>query len=387
MNYSVEYSTENEMTELDEARNIVANAIEIKHITGAQWDKEIISFDGVCQEQLYVFSKNRWGSVICEPVLFLKNKKIVGGALVLVQLLPFQLGSIAVIKWGPLLKDHSNENSKEIYASCIETLLLEYDINRKMMVSILPRASSEKENFEFDYLLKRGFGKGGELRFPSRYFVNLRLSDEEIKSSFAQKWRYHLNKSLKADLTFERADATRMNEFENLYEQMNERKKFADHSAYDDTIKAMMDIKDDVLRPELFLVKEHGKTVAGAIIFKTGKTATYMYGATSKEALKSRAGYFIHWHVVRWLRDNTKADYYDLGGTDGFLGLHQFKKGMVGTKGVIAPVPAVMNYSSNVFPFLVGHFAFFARDSILRFKSFLSKFKSDLAQPNQKRVK
>ena len=33
-------------------------------------DAEIASFDGVCQEQLYVFARSRWPAVKQEPVLF-----------------------------------------------------------------------------------------------------------------------------------------------------------------------------------------------------------------------------------------------------------------------------------------------------------------------------
>ncbi len=359
----------------------------LEHINGESWDKIISSFDGACQEQLYIFAKNRWPKVGLEPVLFFENGEVVGGALVLVQALPLNLASLAILKWGPLLKDHTRFDKKEIYDACVETLLKEYDVKRKMMVSILARAALQEVNNEFEYLLERGFKKGSQLRFPNRYFVNLRQNDEELLASFAQKWRYHLKKSFKADLHFEQASCDRIEEFKLLYNQMSGRKKFPDHSAFEDTIDALMAIIDDGLRPELFFVRHKKEIVSGAVIFKTGDTAVYLYGATSDKALGLRAGYFIHYHIIRWLRDNTKAKYYDLGGTDGFQGLHQFKKGMVGTKGVIALVPPVANYSSKFMPLLFGRFAFFTRDLILSIKHFLSSFRSDIAKPDQKRDK
>jgi hypothetical protein len=116
------------------------------------------------------------------------------------------------------------------------------------------------------------------------------------------------------------------------------------------------------LRPELFFVRHKGELVAGAIIFKAGDMAVYLYGATNDQALPLRAGYFLHWHIIRWLRDNTEASWYDLGGTEGNQGLHQFKKGMVGEAGFIAPVPPVANYSSHLLPTLTGNLAFGARE-------------------------
>ena len=91
-------------------------------------------------------------------------------------------------------------------------------------------------------------------------------------------------------------------------------------------------------------MRKNGEVVAGAVIFTAGRTAAYLYGATNDDALPLRAGYFMQWNIIRWLRDNTRAEFYDLGGTDGFQGLHQFKKGLVGTEGLITPVPPICNY-------------------------------------------
>ena len=363
----------------------ILSKLSIKHISGEQWDKEIACFDGVVQEQLYVFSKNRWPSVNCEAVLFYAGDEIIGGALVLVQGLPLKLGSIAVVKWGPILKSHNKEMKDINYSKCVAALLEEYDKKRRMMISILPRAEYGENNSEYEHLRSIGFSKGSQLRFPNRYFINLELDGEAQLNSLNQKWRYHLRKSEKAGLVFEHVFAEQMPEFSSLYTKMNERKKFVDHSAYDDTIDVLMNIKDKELCPELFFVRKGEEIIAGAIIFKSGECAVYLYGATSQSALKLRAGYFLHWHIIKWLSDNTKAKYYDLGGTDGYQGLHQFKKGMVGSKGIIAPVPAVMNYSSYFLPFLMGRAAFFARDMLIQLKHVISSFRGDISKPDQAR--
>ena len=243
----------------------------------------------------------------------------------------------------------------------IDALVAEYAVKRRLMLSVLPRASLSPFNAEYDHLVHRGFSRGSELGYPNRYIVNLRLSDAEQKKSFLQKWRYHLNKSEKAGLSFEYADASRLPEFSALYEKMLDRKKFADHSAYE-TVPALMAMSNDRLRPELFFVRHLGEVIAGAIIFKAGDRAVYLYGATNDRALPLRAGYFMHWNIIRWLRDNTPAKWYDLGGTDGFQGLHQFKKGMVGEAGVIQPVPPVANYAAHWWPRFAGTSAFVGRD-------------------------
>ncbi len=370
---------------LRSAGAVAGHSVNIEHVSGEVWDETIATFDGVCQEQLYTFAKNRWPGVTCEPVLFVEDGEVVGGVLTMVQHLPLKVGAIAVSKWGPIFKDGKRADFESVYAAVIEALIEEYHDRRGMMISVLPRAAWADTNIEFDYLQARGFRRGAQLKFPDRYVVNLRLDDEAQRKSFAQKWRYHLNKSMKAELEFEYAGPERIGEFNALYEAMTDRKKFADHSAYDDTIHPLMEMENDTLRPELFFVRHKGEIVAGAVIFKAGDTAVYLYGATNAEALPLRAGYFMHWHIIRWLRDNTKATWYDLGGTDGFQGLHQFKKGMVGDEGVISPVPPVLNYASRFLPFLTGTLAFAARDIIAETRHRIEKLRPDAARPDQER--
>jgi lipid II:glycine glycyltransferase (peptidoglycan interpeptide bridge formation enzyme) len=348
------------------------------------WDRTIAQFDEVCQEQLHVFAKSRWPHVQHEPMLFWRGGEVVGGSLMMIQPLPLKTGALAVAKWGPMLANADHPDKLDIYREMIDALVEEYAVKRKLMLSVLPRASLSAFNAESDHLAHRGFANGSELLYPNRYIVNLRLSDAEQRKSFLQKWRYHLNKSEKAGLSFEHGPAERLPEFAALYERMLDRKRFADHSAYE-TVPALMAMENETLRPELFFVRHLGEVIAGAIIFKAGDRAVYLYGATNDKALPLRAGYFMHWNIIRWLRDNTPAKWYDLGGTDGFQGLHQFKKGMVGEAGVIQPVPPVANYASHWWPRLMGNVAFRGRDLAQRVLQQLDWMRSAHAKPDQKR--
>jgi hypothetical protein len=360
------------------------NAVTTQIVTPQLWDRTIAQFDEVCQEQLYSFAKTRWPGVQHEPMLFWRGGEVVGGSLMMIQPFPLKLGALAISKWGPMLAKTDHPQGLEIYQGMVDALVAEYAVKRKLMLSILPRASLSPFNAEYDQLVHRGFSPGSELGFPNRYIVNLRLSDAEQRKSFAQKWRYHLNKSEKAGLSFEYAPASRMGEFDALYEKMLDRKKFADHSAYE-TLPALMAMDNDTLRPELFFVRHLDEVIAGAVIFKAGDRAVYLYGATNDRALPLRAGYFMHWNIIRWLRDNTPARWYDLGGTDGFHGLHQFKKGMVGEAGVIQPVPRVANYASHWWPRFIGNSAFTARDTAQKLLREIDWLRKDRAKPDQKR--
>ncbi|MEO5806936.1 GNAT family N-acetyltransferase [Devosia sp.] len=358
--------------------------LDVATVSGVEWDRLVGTFDEACQEQLYTFAISRWPSVKHEPLVFSHKGEIVGGSLMMIQPLPLGIGGIAVSKWGPMLKHGGRADAPMIYRGMIDALISEYADGRGLMLSVLPRASLTAVNAESQHLQVRGFKMGSTLLFPSRYIVNLRLSDAEQRKSLHQKWRYHLNKSEKVGLSFEHAGPERIGEFHALYTAMTDRKQFPDHSAYE-TVEPLMAM-DASLRPELFFVRHEGEVIAGAIIFKIGDRAVYLYGATNDKALPLRAGYFMHWEIIRWLRDNTPAGWYDLGGTDGFQGLHQFKKGMVGEAGVIQPVPSVANYASRPLAYLAGTGAFAARDAMHQVRRFIDGLRSTKAKPDQIRA-
>jgi hypothetical protein len=358
-----------------------APSLTVERAPHGLWDSSVASFDEISQEQTYAFANRRWPSLDHEPLLFRRDREIVGGALMMVQRLPLGLGSIAIGKWAPMLKNAQRADRQETYSAMIELLVRKYAVERGMMLSILTRPQAEAGNDDFGYLRQRGFKRGTNVSFPDRYIVNLQSPDQQHRSKLHSKWRYHLGKSEKAGLTFECAGADQFPQFAELYMAMSDRKKFPDHSAYE-TVPALLSMPEDSLRPSLFFVRHGGNVVAGAVIFTAGDTAAYLYGATSDAALPLRAGYFLHWNIISWLKRNARARWYDLGGSDGFLGLHQFKKGMVGDAGVVTPLPAMANFSTRRLPMLIGTGAFTARDILLNVKQKVTARFSDHAKPD-----
>jgi lipid II:glycine glycyltransferase (peptidoglycan interpeptide bridge formation enzyme) len=340
----------------------------LQRVSDAQWEATVAHFDGVSQEQLITFARARWPNVGLEPVLISSGGTVIGACLVMIQRLPLGVAQIAIAKWGPFLASEQGDAIGR-YGVMVEALVKEYARKRRMMLSLLPLPALGDTNAEFDHLLARGFHRGAQMAWNDRYIVRLDLSAEEQRKSFGQTWRRQLGKAEKAGLSFERAGPERLGEFDALYNRMVDRKGFEDRSAYRQTIPALMAMSDEMLRPELFLVSEGGEVIAGAIIFKAGDRAVYLYGATLDRALPLRAGYFLHWHIIGWLRENSRARWYDLGGTDGFQGLHQFKKGMVGEAGRIVPVPPVANYAAYRLPFMLGEAAFGAREMLQKLKA------------------
>ena len=129
------------------------------------------------------------------------------------------------------------------------------------------------------------------------------------------------------------APASRLGEFDALYGQMLDRKKFADHSAYE-TVPALMAMDDERLRPELFFVRHEGEVIAGADHLQ-GRRPRGLSLWRDQRARRCRCAPAISCTGTSsaGCAITRRRSWYDLGGTDGFQGLHQFKKGMVGERG------------------------------------------------------
>ena len=370
---------------LNEGNGMMAGhmAVTAKPVGLDAFDPLIADFDGAVLEMTELFARHRWPDTTLEAWAYYQGTQAVAAALVMLKSFPLNAGKLAVVKWGPILKDANAPDREDIYQKAVSHLQQTYSDAPGTMLSIMAHAECDPPLRAAEHLVAAGFKPGSQLLFPARYVVKVRLSDADQRKSFAQKWRYHLNKSEKEGLEFEVAGTDQFPRFAKLYEAMTDRKKFPDFSAYD-TLHHLMDWNVPALRPQLFFVTLNGEDVAGAVIFKAGRTAVYMYGATNDKALPLRAGYLMHARIISWLRDNTRTEWYDLGGTDGFHGLHQFKKGMVGTAGRMADVPPITNYAGSTRGWLVGQAAYTARDTFHKLRKFKNSFAtSDLAKPDQ----
>lgn len=316
-------------------------------VDAAAWHAAIADFDEVVQEQVHAFAEASRKFATIEPLLFFRGAEPVGGALVGIRRLPLGLLSVAVIKWGPMLRRLHAPDAPTVYAAMVDEIAAEYGDRRGMMISVLSQPSAVGPNMRPTILHHRGYRDGSIWDFPETYMLDLRQTEEAMRSNLASRWRGHLNRSLRAGLVFEVGTPDRLPEFDRLYEEMLERKKFDDFSDYR-TLPALMALDDDRLRPRLFFARREGVVVAGAVVFGAGERLVYTYGATSAPALDVNAGHFLHWNIARWLHDNTAARYYDLGFTGGVEGLRNFKSGLIGKTGLTVRVPLSAVYASSL---------------------------------------
>lgn len=351
-----------------------AGSIDVETLCGAEWDALAVRFDDVNAEQTNTFCEARWGADRVENVLVRENGHVLGGATILSFRLPATPYGVAMIKWGPLWRPIGGAPDSAHFAKLIDGLRTEFGDRRGQFLAIMPHADPDHGSVIVERLQSMNFVPGWNLPDPDRYLVNVAISPDELRQSLDQKWRYNLKKAQKNNFEIEQVEGEAgYARFMELYNQMISRKKFHDTSAVD-TLPALMNSPIAELRPRIVLVSHEGTPTAGAVIDVSGDRAVYLYGATDQRALRLKAGYALHWWIAERLCANPAYKWYDLGGTDGDQGLHQFKKGFVGKEGAIHPIPPYYTYAKSASIRLAGNMIFRLRDA----KGFASDHWHDL---------
>jgi len=176
-----------------------------------------------------------------------------------------------------------------------------------------------------------------DLTFADRVVLDLSRNEEEILSDMKPKTRYNIRLAQRRGVEVFQASPNLLSAFYKLYRQTAERNHFplCEYKHFAALFPAESSAPGS---PEiLFLFAKHNRDLlAGAIIAISGRTATYLFGASSKEKRNSMAPYATQWTAMQITRSKGCL-HYDLGAAlptkdpgHPFFGLYPFKTGFGG---------------------------------------------------------
>lgn len=164
-----------------------------------------------------------------------------------------------------------------------------------------------------------------------RYTMRLRLdrSDEELFESFRKTTRYDIRRALREGVEVGvPKSADELHEYLGIYEKLQQERRFG--------IKATSVIQRiqwlmDTGRGTLLLARHQGHLMGGAVLARTGRLCTYVWGATTK-AEKFSAGQLLQWKAFQWAKAAGCTE-YDLGNYSpgATTGPYWFKAGFGGS--------------------------------------------------------
>jgi len=193
-------------------------------------------------------------------------------------------------------------------------------------------------------LEKKGFAPADPIQPYRTVLIPLDRPEEDILADMKQKTRYNIRLAEKKGIQIRKSEDYRA--FHRMALVTGERDRFSIHSMdYYLNIKELFNPSSE---SALFLAYYGEKPVAGIIVFTHGKTAWYMYGASTDDERNRMPTYLLQWEAIRWAKEQGCTE-YDLWGIpdheedelekvfterehhDGLWGVYRFKRGFGGT--------------------------------------------------------
>jgi lipid II:glycine glycyltransferase (peptidoglycan interpeptide bridge formation enzyme) len=191
-----------------------------------------------------------------------------------------------------------------------------------------------------DNLIKAGFKKSSKEVQPQKTIIfDIEKSEEELLAVMHEKTRYNIRLAERKDLRFtiydfppgadpplaERAEKKAAEVFWQILQKTSNRDNFHTHPK--DYYKKLLEMAN----AKLFAVEYKGKVIAANIILFHKNRAVYLHGASDYEYRNLMAPYLLHWHIIKYAREQGFSE-YDLWGIDEkkWPGVTRFKKGFGG---------------------------------------------------------
>jgi peptidoglycan pentaglycine glycine transferase (the first glycine) len=174
-------------------------------------------------------------------------------------------------------------------------------------------------------------------------FIPIAEDEEQIMAAMKQKTRYNIHLAEKKEITVKIADD--MDAFQKMMAITGKRDGIGVHvEAY---YQKAYDLFHQAGKCDLLFAYYEGQPIAGIMVFAQGKTAWYMYGASTDVERNRMPTYLLQWEAIRWAKSKGCTE-YDLWGIPdldedelekaftgkeshkGLWGVYRFKRGFGG---------------------------------------------------------
>lgn len=176
-----------------------------------------------------------------------------------------------------------------------------------------------------------------DLTVADTFMVDISGSEERILSCMKPKTRYNIHLAERKGVRVFTATADMLPIFYDLYCQTADRNGFpACEYKYFAALFSAVACKPDGSEVHFLLASLNGNMLAGAIVAISGRTGSYLFGASSSQNRSAMGPYAVQWEAIRLAR--TKAcTTYDMGAVPPsndpdhpFYGMYRFKAGFGG---------------------------------------------------------
>lgn len=258
------------------------------------------------------------------------------GAQVLFRALPLRLGTMAYLSMGPYVDEP--EVWPQFWAALDGPARRHGAAFLKWEPGIYRPGESPPD------FARWGFHESPQTVQPPRtILIDISRDEEAILAGMNQGTRRKIRQSLKGDVRYYEGTRADVATFTAMMQTTGTRNDFGVHEpAYYEKAYELFVPSGDAA---LILAEHESDPLAGIMVFATGETAWYLYGASSNTKRNLMAAYGVQWRAIQWARARG-CTVYDMWGvpdadtdtleaqfqerSDGLWGVYGFKRGWGG---------------------------------------------------------
>jgi peptidoglycan pentaglycine glycine transferase (the first glycine) len=306
---------------------------EVDTVDEPGWYRLLETFDDANIYQTWSYDEVRCGRENISHLLLKKNGEIVAAAQSRIAKLPLVKAGVAYIRWGPLWHRQDHEWNLDTFRQAIRALRNEYACKRGLVLRLRPALFSDTSSCFASILAEEGFSSS-KGRPERTLLLDVNQPLEGLRKGLRPHWHRYLKVAEKNGLEIvEGSDDNLFEAFVGIYREMVGRKRFIEPNDIRE-FRLIQNQLPDKFKMKILLCKAGDKLCAGLVCSTIGKTAVYLFGATSNVGLKSRGSYLLQWKLIEWLKQN-EVTTYDLHGINpaGNPGTYKFKADLCGNNG------------------------------------------------------
>jgi len=309
----------------------------------AEWDAFVATHPqgSLLQTTSWARLKNRFNWA-ARRVWLRKEGQLVAGAQILFRSAYWGMVKIAYIPHGPLVDWEDNEQvdvlfnqiDQAVYQNRAGLLKLEPFVWRDAMPPARWQALCERVGLRPD---------ADTIQPPRTMIIDVDRTADAILQSMKQKTRYNIRLAERKGVVVREGDAADFGTFAQLMASTGTRNTFGVHAPqYYAVAYQEFSARNEAA---LLLAEYEGRPLAGAMIFRNGSRASYLYGGSNDEERQRMPSYAVQWAAIQWAQRQGCKE-YDLWGVpdeepdaleagfqerqDGLWPVYRFKRGFQG---------------------------------------------------------
>jgi hypothetical protein len=304
-------------------------AAEFDTVDAEQWHRLLLDFDDANIFQTWLYGAAHWGEDNLSHAVIKRGGEVIGLAQAVLVGAPLFGKILAYVIFGPVWQRRDVDDNIEHLKATLAALREEYAVRRRLCLRLRFPACDVPDGVRAAIQAEAGWKDRRPLYMT--YILDLSQSESQLRAAMDKRWRANLRRAEQCGLSVsQRNDQDGVQVFLDLHRQMRQRKHFS--SLFPGMLPELYRNLPHQLRPNLFICWRGKLPVAAAVVSALGNRAVSLNTATGDAALEMRAGYFLQWTIVRWLKETGRCRWYDVFVGNSTPGVRQFKRGLVGAK-------------------------------------------------------